>query len=71
MATRMHKIAEEKHQMESKIQKASVCIQRHARGMIARFAYKRYMEDLRKMEKQKLSNMLKDLKTSIKTCFNS
>jgi hypothetical protein len=47
--------------MESKIQQAAVCIQRHARGMIARFAYKRYMEDLRKREKQKLSNMLKDL----------
>ena len=61
MATRMQKIAEEKHQMESKIQQAAVCIQRHARGMIARFAYKRYMEDLRKREKQKLSNMLKDL----------
>ena len=39
--------------------------------MIARFAYKRYMEDLRKMEKQKLSKMLKGLKSSIKTCFNA
>ena len=48
--------------MESKINQATFCIQRHAHGMIAaRFAYKRYMEDLRKMEKQKLSNMLKDL----------
>jgi IQ calmodulin-binding motif len=44
MAMRMQKIAEEKMMMERKIWSAAVCIQRHARGMIARVAFKRRMD---------------------------
>jgi hypothetical protein len=39
--------------------------------MIVRVEYKRKLEEQRIMEKQKLSNMLKNLQTSVKTCFTS
>ncbi len=61
MAMRMQKIAEEKQMMERRFQQAAVCIQRYARGMIARLEFKRQMEEQREKEKQKLSNMLKNL----------
>ena len=67
---RMQKVAEEKAMMEARIHKAAICIQRHARGMIARIGYKRVLEYQREREKEKLSNMLKNLQTTIKTCFN-
>jgi hypothetical protein len=57
----MQKIAEEKIMMESKIHRAAICIQRHARGMIARKEFKAEMEEQREREKENLSNMLKNL----------
>ena len=41
MNARMQKLQEEKMQMESKLHRAAVTIQRHARGMIARVSYKK------------------------------
>lgn len=38
--------------------------------MIARIAYKDQLEAVRAQEKQKLSNMLSDLQTQLKTTFN-
>jgi hypothetical protein len=60
---RMQKVQEEKRNMEDKLYKAAVCIQKVARGMIARVAYKRQVEEQRQQEKQKLSNMLNNLQT--------
>ena len=59
----MQKMQEEREQMEAKLTKAAVVIQRHARGMVARLAYKRQLEELRVREKEKLSHMLSDLQT--------
>ena len=42
---RMQKVQEEKRNMEDKLYKAAVCIQKVARGMIARVSYKRQVED--------------------------
>ncbi len=36
----MQKVFEEKKSMENKIQQAAIRIQKHARGMIARLAFK-------------------------------
>lgn len=58
---RMTQVQEEKRNMETKLYKAALCIQRHARGMVARVLYKKRVEEVRIKEKQKLSNMLNDL----------
>ena len=42
MIARMQKIQEERNLMEMRLYKAAIVIQRHARGMVARIAYKRY-----------------------------
>ena len=42
---RMQKVQEEKQLMEERLQRAATNIQRHARGMIARKAFKREMEE--------------------------
>jgi len=60
---RMSKVQEEKRNMEHKLYHAALTIQRHARGMIARVAFKRKQEEQRLREKQKLSNMLNDLQS--------
>jgi hypothetical protein len=49
--------------MEMRLTESATVIQRHARGMIARVAYKKRLEQLRIAEKEKLSNMLSDLQT--------
>jgi hypothetical protein len=41
----MVKLHSERKQMESKIVKASVVIQRHARGFITRIKYKKLLEE--------------------------
>ena len=67
---RMTQVQEEKRNMEEKFYRAAVCIQRHGRGMVVRVAHKKMVEEVRIKEKQKLSNMLNDLQSQIKTCFN-
>jgi hypothetical protein len=55
---RMQKLHNERKMMEDKIVKASVVIQRYARGFIQRLRYKRMQEEDRDREKMKLNNML-------------
>ena len=70
MTARMMKLQEERQLMELRLSNAATTIQKMARGMIARVGFKRMLEEQRLTEKQKLSNMLNDLKSQIKTCFN-
>ena len=42
--SRMQKLAEEKQQLEGRFTKAATVIQRHARGMIARKAFKNFVD---------------------------
>jgi hypothetical protein len=44
-------VQEEKRNMEEKLYRAAVCIQRHGRGMVARVAYKKRAEEVRIKEK--------------------
>ena len=43
--SRMQKMAEERNLMEDKLNRAAITMQRHARGMNARNAYKKQMEE--------------------------
>jgi hypothetical protein len=45
--TRMQKLQEERMQMELKLNQSAITIQRHTRGMIARIAYKKILEEIR------------------------
>lgn len=56
--------------MEVKIVKAAVVIQRFARGFITRLNFKKLQEKQIQDEKEKLNNVLAELNTQIKTCFN-
>lgn len=47
--------------MEEKIIKASIVIQRFARGFIARIRFRIMQEEQIRIEKQKLSNVLNEL----------
>jgi len=51
MNARMQKMHEERLQMEKKLSESAIVIQRHARGMIARIAYNKRVEEIRVAEK--------------------
>lgn len=67
---RMQKLHQERKLMEEKIVKASVVIQRHARGFIQRLRFKKMEDDNMREEKVKLNNVLNDMQAQIKTAFN-
>eukprot|EP00347_Sterkiella_histriomuscorum_P006696 403351785 len=54
---RMQKLHQERMQMEQHITKASIVMQRYARGFITRLRYKKMQEEQIKAEKEKLNNV--------------
>ncbi|CDW86827.1 UNKNOWN [Stylonychia lemnae] len=67
---RMQKLHQERRLMEEKIIKASIVIQRFARGFIARLRFKNLQDNQIIEQKAKLANVLDELKVQINTCFN-
>jgi hypothetical protein len=66
---RMEKLHEERKQMEDKILKSSITIQRYARGFIQRLKYAKLAEEATEKERGKLQSALADMQNQIQSCF--